>query len=262
MSMKTNWYKIGMTVGMGIMLATGMQAALLYQFNFNGDDDTARLTSSGQVKETAQVQVIDGQKIEFVHDAPVKDKISCKFTDSSQTTRAAMLVLPGSANLLPCAKAGDKLTIAMWVKWNGTDREASGLVSKSNSPQTSGWMFRITTKGELSFASCGGYGSRSSVSTIEKDKWTHVAVTWDVGNSSGVVMYVNGKNAGINLDYVGETGSKTNTETIRIGTQTPDFYLPLNGSVYDVRLYDEVLSPEAIQQLVKENTAAADKENK
>lgn len=260
--MKLNWYKISMTLGIGIALATASQAALLYHFNFSGGDDATRLTSAGQIKETAQVQVIDGQKIEFVQDAPVKDKISCKFTDSPQTTRAAMLVLPGSANLLPCAKTGDKLTIAMWVKWNGTEREASGLVSKSNSPQTSGWMFRITQKGELSFASCGGYGSRSSVTTIEKDKWTHVAVTWDVGNSSGVVMYVNGKNAGINLDYVGETGSKINTETIRIGTQTPDFYLPLNGSVYDVRLYDEVLSPEAIQQLAKDSVPADSKEPK
>jgi len=51
-----------------------------------------------------------------------------------------------------------------------------------------------------------------------------------------VVMYINGINSGINLDYVGEAGCKANTETIRIGTQTPDFYLPLNGAVYDVRM--------------------------
>ena len=260
--MNRTMYKIGMTLGMSIVMATGMQAAMLYQFSFNGDDDTTRLTSSGQLKETAQIKVIDGQKIEFVTDAPVKDKFSCKFTGSPDASRAAMLVLPGSTGMLSCARSGDKLTIALWVKWNGTAREASGLVSKSNSSQTGGWMFRITPKGELSLGSCGGYGSRKSVATIAKDQWTHAAVTWDVGNSNGVVMYINGTNAGIDQGYVGGDGCKINTEMIRIGTQTPDFYLPLNGAVYDVRLYDEVLSPEAIQQLAKENASVTDREKK
>ncbi|MEI8244827.1 MAG: LamG domain-containing protein [Lentisphaerota bacterium] len=259
--MNRTLYKMGMTFGMSIMMATGMQAALLYQFGFNGDDDAARLTSTGQLKDTAQVKVIDGQKVEFVADAPVKVKFSCKFTGSPDAGRAAMLILPGSAGQLSCAKAGDKLTVALWVKWNGTAREASGLVSKSSSAQNSGWMFRITPKGELSLGSCGGYGSRKSVATIAKDQWTHVAVTWDVGNSGGVVMYINGINAGIDQGYVGEAGCKANAETIRIGTQTPDFYLPLNGAVYDVRLYDEVLSPEAIQQLAKDNAAVVTNEN-
>jgi hypothetical protein len=264
MIMKTTLYKTGMTFGIGIILAAASQASMLYQFNFRGEDDASRLTSAGSLKETAELKVIDGQKIEFVNDVPVKDGVSCKFTASPDGNRAAMLVLPGSSNLLPCAKTGDKLTISLWVKWNGIpeNREAAGLVSKSNLDQTSGWMFRIMPKGELNFASCGGYGSRNSTSTIPKNQWTHVAVTWDVGNSNGVKMYIDGKDAGINVAYVGEAGSKTNTETIRVGTQTPGFHLPLNGSVCDVRLYDEVLAPEAIQKLAAEGIPSGDKENK
>jgi hypothetical protein len=38
--------------------------------------------------------------------------------------------------------------------------------------------------------------------------------------------------------------------------------LPFNGTVYDVRLYDEVLLPESIQQLAKECEYTIEKEKK
>ncbi len=245
--------------GLAIASSTAVNADLLYRFTFEGQDDPVRLTSVGSLKTTAKVREIDGQKIEFVKDTPAKEKYSCKFILDPRFERGAMLVLPESAKELPCAKTGDKMTVAMWVKWGGTTREASGLASKSNTNQTSGWMFRIMKDGKLSFASCGGYGSRNSTAQVEKDKWTHVAVTWDVGNPQGVIMYINGVNAGISLDYVGTDGSKENTEKIRLGVQTPEQYLPLNGSIHDVRLYNEVLTPDAITQLAKETVPATEK---
>ncbi len=219
-------------------------AEMQYKFTFS-KDGKASLENSGKAGGSAKVVQFAGKGVEFVKDAPVKGLTACNFILQKSRQRAAKLELDNSEKILRCDKAGDKITLMTWIKWRGSNRPG-GIAATCPDDQKSGWGFRIMPDGKLNFAAFGGFGHRNSKAAIMKDKWTHVTFSWNVGDAKGLKFYIDGKDAGINLNYVGNKPTPGNNHKIRVGVQTPKFYLPLNSMIYDLRIYDEVLTPEII----------------
>lgn len=234
-----------------VTASLSVRAELPYQFTFTDENGKGSLHNSGRVGGIAQIIDFAGKGIEFVQDAPVKGKNSCNFILQKSRQQSAKMELPNSEKILRCSEKGDKITIMTWVKWRGFDRE-SGVASTCPDDQKTGWGFRIMPDGKLNFAAFGGFGHRSSDKAIEKNKWTHIAMTWEIGNEKGLTFYINGQDAGISLKFIGNKGVPTNDNAIRVGVQTPKFYLPLNGELYDFRIYDEVLPIEKIAKIANQ----------
>ena len=232
-------------------LAFAAEAEMLYQFKFETKDGKTSLDNSGKAGGAAKVVEFAGKGVDFIKDAPAKGLTACNFILQKSRQRAGRLELDNSEKILRCDKVGDKITLTTWIKWRGFDRP-SGIVATCPDGQKSGWGIRVVPDGKLSFAAFGGFGHRDSKQVVPKDKWTHVAFSWDVGNAKGLKFYINGKDAGINLNYVGEKATPGNANKIRVGVQTPRFYLPLNGMIYDLRIYDEILAPEKIAAIADE----------
>lgn len=232
-------------VSLGVAVCN-INAEMLYKFTFSGED---KFANQGKQGGAAKVIKFAGKGIEFVNDAPVKGKTACNFILKKARRRAAKLELPDSENILRCAKKGDEITLMTWVKWRGCSR-GSGIASTSTSNQKSGWGFRIQSNGKLLFMAFGSFGNRSSKQSIEKNKWTHVAFSWHVGGS--LKMYINGVRTGLNQKYISKKALPLNNNNIRIGVQTPSFHFPLNGELFDLRLYDEVLTPDKIAEAAAE----------
>jgi hypothetical protein len=232
-------------------LAFSAQAELLYQFTFTGKSGEPALTNGGTAGGEATVVEFAGKGVEFVKDAPVAGRNACDFVLQKSRQRAAKLELPGSENVLRCSQVGDKITVATWVKWRGFTRP-SGVASTCPDNQRSGWTFMIMPEGTLRFAAMGGFGHRNSKLAVEKDQWTHIAFSWDVGNAGGLKFYIDGKDAGINVNYIGDKPVPSNDNAVRIGVQTPGFHMALNGQLHDLRLYDELVSPETIAAIAAE----------
>lgn len=238
-------------IALVVGLAFSANAEMLYQLKFETKDGKTSLANSGKTGGSAKVVEFAGKGVDFIKDAPARGLTSCNFILQKSRQRAGKLELEGSQKILRCDKVGDKITVMTWVKWRGFKRP-SGIASTCPGGQKSGWGFRIMPDGKLNFAAFGGFGHRSSKAAVQKNKWTHVAFSWDIGNKDGVKLYINGKNAGINVSYVGTKPVPGNSNKIRIGVQTSSFYLPLNGMIYDLRIYNEVLHPEKIAAIAAE----------
>lgn len=232
-------------------LMFSVRAEMSYQFTFTDKDGKGSLQNTGRAGGSAKVIDFAGKGIEFVKDAPVKGKNSCNFILQAKRQRSAKMELPNSEKILRCSKAGDKITVMTWVKWRGFNRE-SGVAATCPDGQKTGWGFRIMPDGSINFAAFGGFGHRTSKEKIEKNKWTHIALTWEVGNEKGLKFYINGKDAGINLSFIGKNPVPKNDNAIRVGAQTSGFHLPLNGEIYDLRIYDEILLPEQIARITNQ----------
>jgi hypothetical protein len=233
------------------VLVCSVQADLLYQLTFTGKSGAPVLENSGTAGGTAKLLEFAGKGVDFVKDAPVPGRNACDFVLQKSRQQAAALELPSSENVLRCSQVGDKITLASWVNWRGFNR-ASGVAATCPNGQKSGWAFMIMPDGKLRFAAMGGFGQRTSKELVPKDQWTHIAFSWDVGNANGLKFYINGKDAGISLSYVGKSPVPSNANAIRIGVQTPKFYLPLNGQLHDLRLYDELVPAESLAVIAAE----------
>jgi hypothetical protein len=85
---------------------------------------------------------------------------------------------------------------------------------------------------------------------IPKDTWTHVLATYNgSGKASGVKLYVDGKEAPFDVTHDTLKGSILNETSLNLGKRSDSH--PLKGSIQDVRIYNRVLSPRDVANLVE-----------
>ncbi len=143
----------------------------------------------------------------------------------------------------------DQLTIALWVKWNGLSGQWQGLISKRNSwgPAPIGemmWFLEANeTTGILWFGRRDGGGVGSSGQTLPEGEWQHLAITCD---GTTATMYRDGEQL--------NSGSFTLGSMTDAGLQFGSGYIngggPFNGAVDDVRIYNNALTAEEIQDIM------------
>ncbi len=141
--------------------------------------------------------------------------------------------------------ATDKLTIALWAKWDGASGSWQGLIGKRQAGnwdrEIMMWYFEL----ERDAWDIGFHREGSGIATgqtLEVGQWTHVAVTFD-GTTAKV--YVDGA-------VVGEGGFSFGNDTeapMQIGAAADNSGNPFNGALDEVRIYDIALSEAEILEL-------------
>jgi hypothetical protein len=146
-------------------------------------------------------------------------------------------------------------TVTWWVRPDAPSANAapirSTLISAMNfqlmaEPRTHVWLFMTgTTLPGADFA--WDYGTSLPLSAIAPERWTHIALTWDLAAGSKAV-YLDGKLAAHGTTKLMRRGP--GGEPLRIGAGQP-------GDYDEVLVWDRVLSPEEIAHVYHEPAAIA-----
>lgn len=234
----------------GCLAVSTARAEMLYQFKFEGADDAARLKSTGTQKVAAELKKMDGQSVKFHPDTPGGSGNSAEFTFRPGGKRGAMLLVPGSREKVRFSKAGEKLSLSLWIR-RANEKEGGILGNFSGNGKT-GWLLSVLENGSIRFRSTA-YGHRNSVLTAPKNQWTHVAVVYEPGNPNGLKIYLNGTESKLlSTSFIGSKFPEPGMDDLRIGAGSPGQYQPVCSALWDVRLYNEALTPEAVTKLYQE----------
>jgi hypothetical protein len=146
----------------------------------------------------------------------------------------------------PSAQTG-QITVAYWIKWNGTNGNWQGIVAKrddwdpASAPPMMWYMEAAQSDGRISFARRDMYPPTAPAAPV--GVWTHVAAAFD---GTTVRIYINGvEQASGAFSF----GAKTDA-AILIGCDSLTGYNGFNGAIDEVRIYDTALSPAEIQRLM------------
>jgi hypothetical protein len=141
-----------------------------------------------------------------------------------------------------------QLTVAFWAQWDGSmgADQWQGLVSKRDDWDSteqgllSMWCIEIdASSNNLHFFRAGSYPGGGTILPV--GEWTHITVTFD---GTTEIFYVNGEENGRGGFSF---GSKVDS-VITIGCNNQSGWNSFNGILDEVRLYDNALSPDEIQQ--------------
>jgi len=161
------------------------------------------------------------------------------------------LQLPASTNRFNMKTAGDKITVAAWIKLNSISSGYQGVATKNqdNSSENS-WWFGVYN-GTLSFYTTSPYKWIEGKGSVSAGTWTHVAMTWEAGST--ITFYVNAVNSGTDT---ASAPAGAGGKPFGIGFFNAAQVSHLNGLVDEYRVYDYILSPEQIQAVMVERPGA------
>jgi len=151
-----------------------------------------------------------------------------------------------SASLNP-----SEMTVSLWVSAEGwtTYRYVLG---KAQNLYSSDYTFATQGEGKLEFSFSQGVGSRATVRSEEGlplEEWVHVGATRDGGTAS---LYMNGQLQSTATYSVAVTDNGYGLRIGSIGMASPEWAGFFGGKIDDVRIYDEALAPEQIEELAEE----------
>jgi hypothetical protein len=142
----------------------------------------------------------------------------------------------------PAAVTG-QLTVASWVKWEGLNALYQGIVCKSTAWNATGtcWSFELNIDtGNIGFGQYGGY-MYFGTHVPQVGEWQHLAVTFD---GTTALLYMDGQQVGTTPFSFGPARNAP----IVIGAGYPGGWNPFNGTIDEIRLYDNVLSQAELQE--------------
>jgi len=103
-----------------------------------------------------------------------------------------------------------------------------------------GYVFKVHEEGVLCFTTPGILDMPSPVSVIEAGVWQHVAVTFQPGQSEGIVFYING----VETDRFTSSAVNAGGGPFRIGNN--QWSETLTGMIDEVRIYNHILTESEI----------------
>lgn len=259
-----------MTIVAGLGFAAPADAALVYQMEFDNQDLT--VTGTG-VTPPATATLPSGGSSSFSTDTP--SPLSPGFSWNAVGVNNRTPILPNSSSRFQLSNAGDKMTIAAWIKWDGTvpGGQTTGIVTKR------GWRFFIfdSTDGpklQFDWKNDGGQGTglfngnlaRNSIDTVPVDEWVHVALQVDTdaglsvdrvtngGNNAthAIRFFINGEDAGLETQAFGGGTLDPVTDSIYLADKFANGNNAFPGLIDDARLYDEILTQEQILAIIPE----------
>jgi regulation of enolase protein 1 (concanavalin A-like superfamily) len=145
------------------------------------------------------------------------------------------------------------MTLAAWINWEGSGSSISnqGIIGKRLGWTTTGdtikWFWQTNATGDLLFrADYSGGGQSMGWGNValasHANEWTHVAVTWNDGDT---LQYVNGEQVSSGTIALREAANAT---PVTIGcvdsTNTETFV----GIIDEVRFYNAALTPEELEK--------------
>jgi len=140
----------------------------------------------------------------------------------------------------------NELTITAWININQLPNELNTIVSKDDN-----YEFHVTSNGEINW----WWGNRSltttpirwSAANIQENKWHHIAITYRSGSQ---VIYIDGQSKG-EASYSGNLN--LNNKPFQIGQDQNHPGRFFNGSIDEVRVYNQFLSQQDIQNIMEDS---------
>ena len=136
-------------------------------------------------------------------------------------------------------------TITAWVFVNGTENGFGHILGKRPASGTvANYAFRTSGNGTgwEAYYSRGGWKGAWNQGTVKKDEWLYMTATYD--GEDTIKIYENGAEIG---SVGGHGGPAPRNDTdVNIGGWTNNQSETLDGMLYDVALFDVVLSEEDI----------------
>ncbi len=148
--------------------------------------------------------------------------------------------------LNPETELSDDFTYMLWVKpINAT--AFRNIMGSGNAGTAAGWIVKAA-EGNIKVPIYNKAEVKSTDYKMEDRKWYHIAVVND-GKAKKLKLYVNG----VLDDEASLAGASKRTwgNIMYVGTRTPDKGNKWSGYIDDVRIYNGVLSPEEIGNIVK-----------
>jgi len=137
-----------------------------------------------------------------------------------------------------------RLSVSLWVKWNGLSDQWQGLIGKRIGPwQADQMMWQIEADrdtGDLKFQRAGNDVNTGQM--LPADQWAHIAVTFD-GTTARIYL------DGVMIQEGSFSFGSDPTAPIQFGASTGGGGNPFNGALDEVRLYDVALSQQEIRDL-------------
>ncbi len=145
---------------------------------------------------------------------------------------------------------GSAFTFSAWVR---PDRNGAILSKMDSDADYRGYDLLLLKGGQLKIHLVHKWPDDAIAVTtkasLEMGTWTHVCVTYDGSSkASGLRVYISGQSTPVDVNSDKLTNSFTIDQPLRIGRRSKgDFF---KGAVADVRVYDQALPADAIQQQV------------
>ena len=163
------------------------------------------------------------------------------------------LQFDGSGDYVDCGNAASldiygsdaQVTIALWVNSPNVGQVHGSLVTKGE------WndSYSLLIKGEPRKLWAADSDTTLSANPLTNNQWYHVAVTTD-GTTGEVKFYINGQLSGVrkkNTSGIGQTSIPVNIAREQYGAGRWYF----NGMIDDVRIYNQILTQDRIQDIMK-----------
>ncbi len=156
-------------------------------------------------------------------------------------------------------KKTEQMTIGFWMNLRtmpikgievigGTEKSKSGTISYAVSP-TGKSLFYLNTK-KIYFPSL-----------ITSNEWTHIALTYD-STANDIKLYMNGK-LQVTDEFTGSASTVNVNQDLYLGRgRYPSGSIFFDGSLDDVKIYDQVLSEEQIKLLSTHSVYVSETANK
>jgi glucan endo-1,3-alpha-glucosidase len=184
---------------------------------------------------------------------PLANKFSANFPMSSDGQNGPLMNTNGTSGswTFPLNGQSDSFTVSTWIKWAGPNGSSDGRsIIASNMPSSlnKGWMFSVNNAGDLQFnyyTTTEG-NTRISSSPIQKNQWTHVAMTWENNNKYGLTFYINGVPVSSSEGYTGYGPLTSSGLGVSLGALQQTFSLPINASLAHINFYPTALDPATV----------------
>lgn len=177
--------------------------------------------------------------------SPLSDSLGSSFYSTSATSVATQVSAP--------VIGFNDFTIVCWVKLSNSELGgvANGVIDMLNGSTGGGLQLLISPADKIALGVGGAsfYNklSSSALTTDHFDAWTHIAITVDRDNSSGITYYVNGTQLGGNQNPTAYSGTSiAANQNLQVGSAND---VPLNGLLDDLAIYKEVLSAAEVASL-------------
>jgi hypothetical protein len=137
-----------------------------------------------------------------------------------------------------------KITVALWAKWEGLNGEYQGLIGKRDTWNAADMMWQIQASnidGNLNFYRAGNQPYDGDP-VLPVGEWAHVAATFDGVTAT---FYVDGEKTGCGpFSFGSDTKAR-----VQFGDCRPEGTNPFNGTLDEVRIYNQALPQEEVGRL-------------
>ena len=162
--------------------------------------------------------------------------------------------VPNGGNFINGLRA---FTLSLWVQSDEINTDRGFIFPKNPNGKDEIFSIRYDADGaevsgrniiKVGITTTGGIQVYESAGNVQTTQWQHIALTWRSGRE--LTLYINGVLDQPTFNSTATLGKLTGAKKLIIGRGAKDTNRSWNGHIDDVRIYDRVLSPVEIADLV------------